>query len=255
LVQESHQPKKDGVPRGGAYSLEPAAVAPDLPGSVVLRTDADDALDALLEDLVGHALACVREFGDFHLAASGDPQFEPLFIRMMIDPRFRAMPWKRTHLWLLHEEANPDAPSAFARIQDAIIEHSDIPPEQAHEIDLLARDPVADYERRIRAALEWREPGQDRLDAVVLAPMQRGLSEAPDADRLVFSTRCPDTGHPLIALTPAFLRSARLISVLATGEASRAHVREVAGTTPALAWTLMPVAGELRWYIDPDAVA
>lgn len=254
MVQDARHPEHR--PDRGAYSLEPAPVAPELPGRVVLRPDADEALDALLEDLVGHALACVREFGDFHLAAPGDAAFEPLFVRLMIDPRFRALPWKRTHLWLLHEEADDaGAARAFRQIEESLIEHSDIPPEQAHAIDLSAADPVAQYERQIRAALEWREPGHDRLDAVVLNPWRRLLADAPDEGRLVYATTRPDTSRRLIALTPAFLRSARLMSVLATGKINQGHVRDVAGAAPKQPWPLNPVAGELRWYVDPDAVA
>ena len=64
-------PSRD--PGDSSYALEPRPNPPRLPGEVIQRPSADDALDSLAADLVLHASACVRNFGDFHLALSGGP--------------------------------------------------------------------------------------------------------------------------------------------------------------------------------------
>ena len=239
---------------GRGYSLEPLPGAPDLPGSVVIRQEGDEALDALLEDLVAHAQACVREFGDFHLALPGGGAMEPVFVRLMIDPRFRALPWKRTHLWLLHEQRGvPVAKRAYRDIEEIILDHADIPPEQALPIDLDQRQPAEHYEKQIRLALEWREPGHDRLDAALLdLSLHLPIEEAPKG-RLVYDTTATAGGDPLVMLTPEFLRTARLISVLATGAHNRDRIAALAGRSPQKRWALAPLRGELRWYVDTDS--
>ena len=91
----------------GPIPLEPAPVPPRLPGRVVVGSGADEAIDALAAELLLHAVNCVRAFGDFQLALSGGSTPLPLYERLMYDPQYRELPWRRTHLWIVDERRVP----------------------------------------------------------------------------------------------------------------------------------------------------
>src|SRR5687768_12288568 len=95
---------------------------PPLPGSVVIRETPDELIDAVAADLFFQAVACARTFGDFHLALSGGSTPEPLYARLMYDPNYRDLPWKRTHLWIVDERRVPpdDERSNFRMIRETI---------------------------------------------------------------------------------------------------------------------------------------
>src|ERR1044072_6324125 len=95
--------------------LVPMQRAPSLPGSVIVRQALDDLIDVVAAELYFHAKNCVRAFGDFHLALSGGSTPEPLYRRLMYDPNFRDLPWKRVQLWIVDERRVPldDARSNF----------------------------------------------------------------------------------------------------------------------------------------------
>jgi 6-phosphogluconolactonase/glucosamine-6-phosphate isomerase/deaminase len=236
-------------------SLPPAR--PDLPGVVVVRPDADDLLDAAAADLLMQALACVRSFGDFHLALSAGPALERLYSRLMYDPSYRGLPWKRTHLWLVEDAASADGPApAFDTIRGWIVEHSDIPEEQVHPFPEGEPDAAAKrYQSLIRETLAWREPGHDRLDCVLfeLDPAGRVAMQPHrpgDEHGLVSWSRSPEGGGR-IGLTPRLLNASRLLSILAVGESASPAVAALAGARAP--WALHPVGGELRWYLDRAA--
>lgn len=229
---------------------------PRLPGSVVVRASADDLLDAAAGDLFTQAVACVRRFGDFHLAVATGPTLDRLYTRLMCDPTCRGLPWKRTHLWLVEEADVPggDPRSRLSAIRDALVEHSDIPDEQVHPIG-TGPAAAAEYQACLRETLAWRERGHDRLDCVMLELEEGGevaglRCGAGDADDLV--TMLP-TRPPVVSLTPAMLNAARFIGVLAVGDAAASGVRAMRRGAPAS--RLRPLAGELRWYLDHAACA
>lgn len=126
-----------------SYELVPEPVPPRLPGTVIVRQAADDAIDAAAADLLIHSRNCVRTFGDFHLAISVSPPVEPMLRRLMYDPPLREIPWKRTHLWLVDEHLSPgpSRPANFDLLFGLIVEQSDMPPEQAHAVTFTATTP------------------------------------------------------------------------------------------------------------------
>src|SRR5688500_11683110 len=84
------------------YAVGEAKItAPPLPGKVIALETVDELIDRLAADLVVHAENCVRQFGDFHLALSGGSTPQPLYERLMYDPNYRRLPWRRTHLWMV----------------------------------------------------------------------------------------------------------------------------------------------------------
>jgi 6-phosphogluconolactonase len=210
----------------------------------------------------------VRAFGDFHLALSGGSTPQPLYRRLMYDPNYRDLPWKRTHLWLVDERRVPfdDERSNFRMIRELIVDHSDIPREQVHAIFPLADHPDIDYERDLTETLGWREPGHDRLDYVLLGLGEDGHtaslfphSPALASDgRLVLTNAGPSVTPPdRVTMTLRLINGARLVGVMVTGSRKREPVaRIVRGGEPVAdlpAAGLRPVGGELRWYLDEAA--
>lgn len=268
------------------YSIEnPDPLAPPLPGSVVLRRDVEALHDALGFELLYHAHACVRAFGDFHLALSGGSTPLPFYRRLMVDPAFRDFPWKRTHLWLVDERRVPDDDERcnWTNIADLLLDHSDIPRSQAHKMRQTAPDAAEHYEDELRKALVWREKGHDRLDFVLLGmgndahtaslfPRSPVLAER---ERLVAINAGPAVTPPdRVTMTYPLINAARYVAVLVSGPSKRdtlarvsaAHVAHASSADPApgaplpAAHVEMPILGVrplgdaiLRWYLDHDA--
>ncbi len=267
----------------------PTPPKPRLPGSVVVRSLPDDALDAAAADFLIQAQNCVRTFGDFHLAVSMTGT-EALLRRLMFDPALRELPWKRTHLWMVDEWDVPadDSRRLFPLLQELIVEPSDIPLDQVHAIPVSAdglkavkgkaaknkpEAPDVRYEARLREYLGWREKGHDRLDCVLLGGVSvtgPGTNEVVRAneidERLVRTVPAKSLGTAvdLVTMTTRMLRGARLISVVALGSETRLMVEQAAGNTEKnYAATdaarefprsgLVPLLGELCWYLDADA--
>lgn len=260
--------RRDQSDAGEIYELTDTALAmPDLPGDVCLRPTVDEVIDMVAADLVVHAENCVREFGDFHVALSGDDVFEPLYRRLMYDPNYRRIPWRRTHLWFVAERcvACGDPRSRSRLIRETIGDHADIPPEQFHPIFAEADDAEQTYAARIRETLSWREKGQDRLDYVLLTVADDGTTAGWTPDLVAANgglvCRVDDVGGPgWVTMTPDFVNAARFVAVVVTGHAMAPTVREL-GTSTAVkgAGSPLPIAriapmnGELKWYLDEAA--
>ncbi len=237
---------------------ERPVLRPRLPGSLVLRASADDLLDVAAGDLFAQAVACVRRFGDFHLAVATGPALDRLYTRLMCDPTCRGLPWKRTHLWLVEDAQVPpgDPRSRLEAIRETLIEHSDIPDEQVHPIG-TGESAAAAYQDDLRETLAWREKGHDRLDCVVLeleARVEVAGLRAGAADDGGLVTTLP-TSPPIVALTASMLNAARFVCVMALGRSVAAAVRALSVGGDAPAARLRPIAGELRWYLDHAACA
>ena len=255
-------PEQPNAPERG-YELEPDELpAIELPGNVMVAASLDDAIDRVAQDLIIHADNCVREFGDFHLALSGDPLFERVYWRLMVDPAYRWLPWRRTHLWLTHERCVGfhDERSCAGMIGGLIGDHADIPPEQFHPIFAESDTAVADYEEQLRETLGWREKGQDRLDYVLLGVDRDGATAGLRADeceveRTALMQRCASgNGSPeVISMTTAFMNAARFVAILLP-DVEDAFVQRVNDDRAAGAEMpinrIAPLEGEMRWYVD-----
>ncbi len=252
----------------GTFSIEPEPLAPDLPGHVVVRRDAEDLHAALAADLLIHAQNCVRRFGDFHLALSGGSTPMPFYTRLMLDPVYRTFPWRKTHLWIVDERRVPSADDRlnFKHIHDILGEHSGIPTEQIHPIPVLEDDADQQYETELRQTLAWREKGHDRLDFVLLGMGDDGHTASlfPNSPALnsgerlvVINAGDAVTPPDRITMTYHLINASRLIAILVTGEKKRTMLARIeqgnanADDLPILG--IAPIGGSLRWYLDAPA--
>lgn len=245
-----------------------------------MRDDADDALDALAAELYMIASGAARAHGAAHLAVAISPIVERLLRRLMIDPVLREFPWDRSHVWLVDERwgaggGGGDASCAHEGygekgllLREWLVGHSGIPESHVHAFTReSAGEDVASIARRMddeaRAALVWRSRGQERMDAWIAGVdameaslgWSDGMVLAPDradgAVGLVLADACGDGAVARCAMTRAMAARSEFVGILATGEMSRPIVRAWASRTrPA---PIVPIAGELRWYLDRDA--
>ena len=228
----------------------------------------DELIDAMAADLFFQAKSCARTFGDFHLALSGGSTPEPLYRRLMYDPNFRDLPWKRTHLWQVDERrvAPDDDRSNYKMIRETLVLHSDIPASQVHAMHALSDSADLEYEREIRTNLEWREKGHDRFDYVVLGMGDDGHTASlfprspalASGGRLVLINDGPTvTPPPRVTMTLDLLNASRFIAIMVTGARKRGAIARVAsGTETTEDLPIMgvrPTGGELRWYLDREA--
>lgn len=241
------------------YELEPEAPTPDLPGTVIVRPNPSETADAIAADFFIHAVNCVRTFGDFHIALPGGESPVPLYRTLMLDPAYRDMPWKRTHIWLVSD--TPDHEAAEL-IRDILVVHGDVPRDQFHPMDVARKDADQAYAKELREHLGWREKGHDRLDYVLLGlgsdgstAGYPGSAPVPDhEDRLAHLT---NSNHPrTLSLSMRVINAARLIAVVATGAEKQTGL-ELAMKPNAgkPIGKLQPVGGALRWYLDKEATS
>jgi 6-phosphogluconolactonase/glucosamine-6-phosphate isomerase/deaminase len=233
-----------------SYEIADEVIPPGLPGRVVLRPSLDAALEAAAADLFLQAHACVRAFGDFHLAMGYGPGEHRLIVRLMTDPNYRDLPWSRTHLWSLaeHRVAVGDERHSHTHLREMVLEASDLPVDQAHPLQAHLHDAEDRFEAELREHLGQREPGHDRIDCVVLPPegaMLRGWNDP--LGRLVGASEDGDR----VGLTARAIRGGRFVMVLATGDDSAPLVRSLAADHGAVG--VVPLGGELRWYLDHRA--
>ncbi len=241
------------------FELEPEAPTPDLPGTVIVRRGQAETADALAADLYIHAINCVRTFGDFHIALTGGQSPVPLYRTLMLDPAFREMPWKRSHIWIVSDTADHEAAEL---IRDILVVHGDVPRDQFHPMDVSRTDADIAYAKELREHLGWREKGHDRLDYVLLGvgpdgstAGYHGSSPVPQAeDQLAHIT---NSDHPrTLSLSMRVINAARLIAVVATGadkQPALEHALNGKGSKPI--GHLNPIGGSLRWYLDEEATS
>lgn len=250
------------------YAVEPEPAKPRLPGTVVVKPTQEDVIDAIARDIAAHSIDCVRKFGDFHIALSGGSTPFPLYRHLMIDPDCRAIPWTRTHLWVVDERRVPfdHEKSNWRQIDDILVQHSGIPAEQAHPMLVMQDDADTAYEKALRDSLEWREKGHDRLDFVILGMGDDGHTASlfphspalKDDGRLVLINSGPKVTPPdRVTMTYTLINAARFVAVLCVGPKKKEMIAKVAAgkhspdELPILG--IKPTKGELRWYLDTAA--
>ncbi len=243
-------------------------VAPAVRGLVEARHDAEEVFDALAADLLSQAINCVGKFDSFHLALSGGKTPLPFYEKLMVDPRYRAFPWTRTHLWMVDERriGFDNELNNYRHIHEILVEHSGIPAENVHPIPVEDPEPEVAYERSLREALGMRSAGQERLDFVLLGMGDNGHTASlfphndvlKVRDRLVAVCDGPTVTPPArITLTFPAINAARCVSILVLGAGKGPMLKRVAAATdsyeelPILG--IEPIGGTLRWYVDRAA--
>lgn len=239
-----------------------------LPGSVHLANDVDELYEQLGSLLMVCAFEAVGSRGEFHLALSGGSTPERFYMCLVTDPRFRDLPWKQTHIWVVDERRVPetDDQSNWKMMTESLVAHVPVRRRQTHPMPVLDADPAATYE----AALHHALGDEGRLDFVLLGMGDDGHTASifPQSDAVHVRDRwvtVNDGPHvtppPRVTMTYPLLNAARRIVVLVTGEKKSARLRDVdeqmatSGPDPdRLPITgIDPPDGKLTWYLDNAA--
>ncbi len=248
--------------------LEPAMPAPTLPGRVKVEADSHGVWDALGAALMAFALDAVARRGEFHLALSGGSTPFPFYMMLMTDPRYRAMPWAHTHLWIVDERcvSVDHEKSNWRQIHEIFAEHSGIPEGQMHPIDATLPNACERYEASLRAELAGAAQG--RLDFALLGMGDNGhtaslFPQTPvldERERWVAPCDGPSvTPPPRITMTYPLLNGARMVAVLVVGAGKAAMIRQIATGADDLHTLpikgIHPESGNLAWFLDRAAAS
>lgn len=230
-----------------SYDLDEHPSTPALPGSVRIGEDQEETLDFLAADLFVQANNCVRSFSDFHLVLSHGEIQERLMIKMMVDPKYRSMPWSRTHLWSVAEGSLPPGHEdhSMTHWTQIAADAGGIPEEQIHRVHGHDPQGPARYEQEIVDHLEWRERGQDRLDFVLLGHEIEQIAgfEDPTGSLVGFAD-----SNGRVAMTRRLLNASRFIAILGVGQGGRTMVDSLCQNHDKIG--VSPSGGVLRWYLD-----
>jgi 6-phosphogluconolactonase len=252
-----------------------------LPGEIRVA-EAHDLYDDLAIAFASAALEAVKARGCFHVALSGGSTPEPFYMHLVIDPRYRAIPWEKSHLWIVDERrvAEDHEKSNVRMIRHVLTDHLPMKKRQLHPMPVLLDDPAGAYIEELSRVFESAaasQPGAGlatgdaipRLDFVLLGmgddahtaslfPHSPALNEK---ERWVANNDGPKvTPPPRVTMTYPLLNAAREIAVLCVGAKKLPTLQRVSeqmktGPDPAnLPITgIAPTAGTLTWYLDTAA--
>lgn len=243
----------------------------ELTGPVHVAATADELYDDLAREVMSAGVQSVDSRGVFHLALSGGSTPEPFYQRLVTDARYRMIPWRHTHVWIVDERRVPveDERSNFRMLREVLIDHVPVPKRQVHEVPVDVADPATAYESELRSEIP-ADPDLPRLDFVLLgmggdthtASLFPG-SPALTADGLIANNEVPPGTNPdvpRVTMTFVLLNAARMVAVLVTGSGKaaalgRVHQQLATGPDPtALPITgVQPSPGSLVWYLDAAA--
>jgi len=237
---------------------------------VHIGKDYHTLLDDLGMALTSAAARAVDERGAFHLALSGGSTPERFYMNLCVDPRFRDIPWSKTHLWIVDERRVPldDEKSNYRMMRETLVDHLPVRRRQTHPVPVDEDDPAHAYEQALCAAFD--EPDHiPQLDFVLLgmgddAHTASLFPHSPALrvhDKLIANNDGEHvTPPPRVTMTYPLLNAAREVAVLVTGEKKADALKRVAdalATRPnpdELPITgIDPDDGDLTWYLDPTA--
>jgi 6-phosphogluconolactonase len=220
---------------------------------------------SLVAALAGRALGSRRLFT---IALSGGSTPRRLYAELARPHISHQIVWSAVHVFFTDERAvPPDHEASNHRMaREALLSHVPIPEGNVHRMAGEAPDPdreAAAYEQALRAPFGGGAP---QLDLVLLgvgddghtASLFPGGPEMDERERLVTTSRAPD-GMARLTLTLPVINAARVVAVLASGEAKAGVVRRVLGTAARdeglPIQRVRPGQGRLVWLLDEPAAS
>lgn len=236
-------------------------------GQVQVGSDAHDAHQALADHLLQAGLAAVEQRGVFHLALSGGSTPEPFYHLLVIDPTYRAIPWAKTHVWIVDERQVPAEhdKSNLRMIRESLLDHVPMRKRQQHPMPVLEPAGADRYEAELREVTGQPTPALDFVllgmgDDCHTASLFPHSPAVEVMDRLVVANDGPHvTPPPRLTMTFPLLNAARQVAVLVTGSKKFAALQRVdeqirrGPDARQLPITGIRPQGVLGWYLDAAA--
>ncbi|HEY3247430.1 MAG TPA: 6-phosphogluconolactonase [bacterium] len=228
-----------------------------------------DALShAAAEIFVGEARQAATTSGWCTVALAGGSTPRRLY-RFLAFGYADRLPWSAVQLFMGDERYVPagDALSNFRMIQDTLVDHLPIPPENVHPVNTSYEDPAAAanaYERVLRESFPGDWP---RFDVAFLgmgtdghtASLFPGTPAVLEARRWVVATEVPREPRRRVTLTLPVFNHARHVHFLVAGPAKAEALRQVLTTDPVsspyTAARVRPSDGHVTWWVDASAAA
>ena len=241
-------------------------------GNALVSGAKSQVIRTLADNIIGHALEAVAQKGVFHLALPGGTS--PVMLYETLAFMAKEFPWQQTHIWLVDERCVPlsSEESNFNLIYDKLLQHVPVSPFNAHPMNVMLKsglchpdDKVAEhYEAKLIRFLET-----DQLDFVILGvgadghtaslfPRQQVLNMTDRWISLSESGHDNDVRHRM-TMTLSFLNKAKTVAVLVLGDQKKEMVKTISSGNVDT-WNypvtgIHPVAGDLTWYIDTEALS
>lgn len=258
----------------------------NLPGDICVAPNTEQLFEHLGRALLASAASAVDQRGTFHLALSGGGTPEPFYIRLMTDPLFRAMPWDKTHVWIVDERRVPptDDKSNWKMIREALADHTPMTARQKHPMPVMDQDPATAYEAELAEIFDLPGgPGKapiPRIDMVLLGMGgdAHTASLFPDTDaidvedRWIVVNEGPNVTPPdRVTMTYPLINAAREIAPLIVGAGKAEKLRTISdhlasGQTDRKSLPITGIdpqrfapadmqgePGRLTWYLDAAA--
>ncbi|QQE12214.1 6-phosphogluconolactonase [Planctomycetota bacterium] len=242
-----------------------------LPGKIVHHKEADDLFHELAITLIGLAQQAIKRDGAFHIALSGGSTPEPFYTDLIIDPRYRGIPWEVTHVWIVDERRVPfdNDKSNIKMIRESLVSHVPIPEENIHPMPVMDEHPDTEYEAELRKHFSGEDMPQ--LDFILLgmgddchtASLFPNSDAIDEHDRMIVINAGPNVTPPdRVTMTYPLINNARHIGVLVTGKKKFESLERVAAlhklnhTDPhnVPISGVKPILGDIVWYLDHAAL-
>ncbi|XP_033105249.1 GDH/6PGL endoplasmic bifunctional protein-like isoform X2 [Anneissia japonica] len=221
-------------------------------------------IHALALDIYNSSVYSINERGSFHIALSGGKSPVPLFHELSMVESF---PWEETHIWLVDERcvSFDDNDSNFKLIVQNLVDNVDVPYMNVHPMPIQSVWQNCDQIQSNYYDNEIRQKNNGRLDYIVVGVGSDGhtaslfphSSALEEDSKFVTATATPD-GSKRLSLTYPSLNAARTVSVLVTGSDKVDILHKIKGgkvdKTNLPITGVSPVSGDIRWYIDDEAL-
>jgi 6-phosphogluconolactonase len=217
--------------------------------------------------LVATLVKTIAELGKASIVLAGGKTPRAVYEILPSIAREARLDWQNVHLFWGDERCvPPDHPeSNFRMVNESLLRHIDIPPENIHRImaEHTPEKAAAHYCEEIRRFFQLKESDVPVFDLLLLglgpdghiASIFPGSSAEIERDRLVTAVHVEKLQTDRITLTLPVLSNASAICILVSGgeksEIVKTAIEGGGGVLPV--HRLHPVHGELRWFADREA--
>ena len=229
--------------------------------------------EELVHAVADHITAVLRKSvaarGVASLVLSGGSTPRGVYKVLSMEPFRSIIPWASVHLFWGDERCVPATgeESNFRMVDEALIRHISIPPENVHKIpgERPPAEAALAYESEIRKFFRLNEREFPQFDLLMLglgedghtASLFPGTTTLHVHDRIVTDAYVEKLMAHRITMTLPTINHAAAILFLVEGRNKAGILRDVLGNQgqPYPAQLVRPVAGELLWFVDHAAAS